>query len=212
MNKTSKPHLTLCCRCRHSRLPVQAHPFDTEEGRAALTSPFAAGAFQNAPPQHSGAAASHSDASSSQQAVRQGSRSPARQRGPHDSVGTQSSSVSAGSYRSYLAAKCARIETRSLPAPLGSSAESSDEAAHTAPAHSAVEPGLAERVAGAAIEKQPVPLLSCSEAEERDFVGSMLLGPRGSSEQVGCWLLLACFAAKENLPRCLVGSMHTGIL
>lgn len=165
---------------------VQAHPFDTEEGRAALTSPFAVGAFQTLPPQF-GAAAGHFHAPSSQPAVRQGSRSPSRQRGPRDSVGTQSSSLSAGSYRSYLAAKCTRIETRSLPVPLGSNTDSTDRLDFTAPPRGAAEPaGPPEQAAEASIELQPVPLLSRSEAEERDFVGSMLLGTRVSSEQVGC--------------------------
>ena len=195
----------------------QAHPFDTEEGRAALTSPFAAGAFQSGGQQ--------SSASSSQQpreppgrARSAGDERRRQRRGaarrPYDSAGEQrsslqhsskSSQLSGTSMRSFIAAKCARIETKSLPAP-GSGlppATSADliEAAEAGRARQHVTAPAAAggaRPEGAEVELQATPQSVSAEeaaevAEGGDVMGAALQmrrpqpPRRTSSEEVcGC--------------------------
>ena len=170
--------------CLPCPLPLQAHPFDTEEGRAALTSPFAAGAFQAG--QNSGSCSDDASAPAAGPAAQERSR-----RGPHDSAGTthSSSAVSgASSHRSFLAARCARIETKSIhlghplaDAGIAAGGVGGAEAAAPAPAPPPPEGELA-------LEMQPVPAgasspgargrrlpgLSAREVEQRHLVGAML--------------------------------------
>lgn len=107
------------------------HPFDTLEGQAALTSPFAAGAFATAggrSDSSSGAALGPGGTAGAAGAAGRGRRG-SRERGPHDSADTRSSrsTLSRSSLQSYMA-KCARIETKSmqpgqLPLPPAASAD-----------------------------------------------------------------------------------------
>ncbi|KAL4437441.1 hypothetical protein ABPG75_004580 [Micractinium tetrahymenae] len=93
--------------------PEAPHPFDTLEGQAALTSPFAASAFHTAGGRSDGSSGTAVAGASAAGAPGRSARS--RDRGPHDSVDTRSSrsNQSGGSLQGYLA-KCARIETKSM--------------------------------------------------------------------------------------------------
>ncbi len=210
----------------HSLCPslLQLHPFDTEEGRAVLTSPFAAGAFQTAidVPDSSGseqptAAAAVAAAAALGAAASRGSRE-SRPSKFHDSAGTASgSSYSAASHRSWMA-KCARIETKSLPpgglpesalapagVPAGAAAagQVGAEAAGRAslemqPMQSMVRPspaGQSSRASGPSASAAAAEAAALS-AEEEDVVTAMLAGDMGrpfssegvSSEGVGLGL------------------------
>ena len=188
------------------RLALQLHPFDTEEGRAALTSPFAAGAFQTAIDVQDGssadqqaAAAAVAAAAALGAAASRGSRE-SRPSKYHDSAGTASgSSLSGGSHRSWMA-KCARIETKSLP-------HSGLPESALAPAGVPAGVAAGRRGGRSSLEMQPMgrpsPAVQSSRAsgpstaaaaeaaalaaEEEDVVAAMLAGEGGrpfSSEGV----------------------------
>ena len=176
--------------CLHRPLSLQAHPFDTEEGRAALTSPFAAGAFQ----------AGQSIGSRSYNAAAAAGPSQERgRRGPHDSAGTtHRSSAASGtsSYRSSLAARCARIETKSIhlgqqqeAAGAAGAAGGEAAAAHVPPPECALalemQPMAAAGAASAGLPHLAAGL-SANEVEQRDLVGAMLSesqAPRRASDE-----------------------------
>jgi hypothetical protein len=211
------PGLPACLCCS---LPLQAHPFDTEEGRAALTSPFAAGAFQvgqNSGSRSSAAAAAAAGPAAAQERGR---------RGPHDSAGTtHSSSAVSGtsSHRSFLAAHCARIETKSIHLGQHQGAAAAAEAAGGEPAAAAAAAHAPPPEGALALEMQPMaapaaaaaspapprlPGLSANEAEQRDLVGAMLSesqAPRRASDetvsQPACCLPATCRIAWLALDR-----------
>lgn len=191
--------------CLRSAL-LQAHPFDTEAGQAAFTSPFAAGALM---------AGGRSDADAVGVAGPAGQgpspaasaedpqhRQSSRQHGPHDSAGTRSNSstLSRSSVRSYLVAKCARIETKSMhdlrraasadlsPAAAGGAEGGLAEAAH--PASALTAPAAARVPAGGrgSVEMQALHALSPEEAAEvaegGDVVGGGLLVPLPAARRI----------------------------
>lgn len=160
----------------------QAHPFDTVAGQAALTSPFAAGAFQKAVEVEEPAAA--------QVTGRRGSRE--RRVDTHDSARTHSSSTLSGrsSLRGCLAERCARIATKSgsLPSGVGALPPPPDEERQASSGAGSGRP--------AAVELQPVAVpprsrpgstsssaLSPRAAQERDLVGA-LLGEAGAERRI----------------------------
>lgn len=172
-------------RCLDPCCPQAPHPFDTLEGQAALTSPFAAGAFHSA--------GGRSDSSSCAAAAGPGGaaagRRGGRDCGPHDSVDTRSSrsTLSRSSLQGYLA-KCARIETKSMqpgalplalpPAGSADLAAAADGAA--APSSAAGGSASTTSAAAAATGSGLPPLLAKSPTPARQLRRSALeLQPRG---------------------------------